>query len=142
MSIASAYPATSCSSRLAKDLVPVPESSFSTSASVSLAPSMRVEEPALSIVAIRRRLVSLSGARVSMTFQRPLNSSIFGDEHEDLRRNNDVPDGVHYRDTQFHPILPNSHPKARTTQFHLHPTPSDSGSKLLTASFWRTLRFD
>jgi hypothetical protein len=32
--------------------------------------------PTLSIVAIRRRVVSFSGARVSMTFQRPLNSSI------------------------------------------------------------------
>jgi len=37
---------------------------------------MRVDDPTLSIVAIRRRLVSLSGARVSMTFQRPLNSSM------------------------------------------------------------------
>jgi len=37
---------------------------------------MRVDDPTLSIVAMRRRLVSLSGAKVSMTFQRPLNSSI------------------------------------------------------------------
>jgi hypothetical protein len=35
-----------------------PEISFSTSASLSLAPSMRVDEPTLSIVATRRRLVS------------------------------------------------------------------------------------
>src|SRR6266852_5706667 len=37
---------------------------------------MRVEDPMLSIVAMRLRLVSLSGARVSIAFQRPLNSSI------------------------------------------------------------------
>jgi hypothetical protein len=53
-----------------------PERSFSTSASVSLAPSMRVDDPTLSMVAIRRRLVSFSGVSVSMTVQRPLNSSI------------------------------------------------------------------
>jgi len=74
--MASAQPATSCSSRLAKDLVCSPDSNFSTSESLSLEPSMRVDDPTLSIVAIRRRLVSFSGARVSMTFQRPLNSSI------------------------------------------------------------------
>src|SRR5689334_13416864 len=37
---------------------------------------MRVDDPTLSMVAFRRRLVSLSGASVSMTVQRPLNSSI------------------------------------------------------------------
>jgi hypothetical protein len=35
-----------------------------------------VEDPTLSIVAIRRKKVSFSGVRVSMTDQRPLNSSI------------------------------------------------------------------
>jgi len=44
--------------------------------SLSFAPSIRVEEPTLSIVAIRLRLVSFSGASDSITFQRPLNSSI------------------------------------------------------------------
>src|SRR5262249_12642008 len=53
-----------------------PESSFSTSRSLSFAPSIRVEDPTLSIVAIRLRLVSFSGASDSITFQRPLNSSI------------------------------------------------------------------
>src|SRR6266404_7898620 len=76
MSMASAYPATSCSSRLANDLAFTPESSFSTSRSLSFAPSIRVEEPTLSIVAIRLRLESFSGASDSITFQRPLNSSI------------------------------------------------------------------
>ena len=37
---------------------------------------MRVEDPMLSIVAMRLRLVSLSGAMVYIAFQRPLNSSI------------------------------------------------------------------
>src|SRR6266481_9437566 len=37
---------------------------------------MRVDDPMLSIVATRLRLVSLSGARVCIAFQRPLNSSI------------------------------------------------------------------
>ena len=37
---------------------------------------MRVEEPTLSIVAIRLKLVSFSGASDSITYQRPLNSSI------------------------------------------------------------------
>jgi len=37
---------------------------------------MRVDDLTLSMVAIRRRLVSFSGASVSMTVQRPLNSSI------------------------------------------------------------------
>jgi hypothetical protein len=35
-----------------------------------------VDDPTLSMVAIRRGLVSFSGASVSMTVQRPLNSSI------------------------------------------------------------------
>jgi hypothetical protein len=54
----------------------MPESSLSTSLSLSLAPSILVEEPTLSIVATRFRLVSFSGASVSIAFQRPLNSLI------------------------------------------------------------------
>jgi hypothetical protein len=46
------------------------------SLSLSFAPSIRVEDPTLSIVAIRLRVVSVLGARDSITFQRPLNSSI------------------------------------------------------------------
>jgi len=48
----------------------------STYASLSFDPSMRVDDPTLSIVAIRLSVVSFSGASVSMTVQRPLNSSI------------------------------------------------------------------
>jgi hypothetical protein len=74
--IRSLKPATSCSSRLANDSLRRPERSFSTWASLSFALSMRVDDPTLAIVAIRRRLVSFSGTIVSMTLQRPLNSSI------------------------------------------------------------------
>ena len=94
MSMASAQPATFCSSRLANDFAFTPESSFFTSRSLSFAPSIRVEEPTHSTVAIRLRLLSFSGANDSITFQRPLNSSIFADELQDFRRDGDVPDLV------------------------------------------------
>jgi hypothetical protein len=61
---------------LANDFAFTPESSFSTSLSLSFAPLIQVEEPTLSIVAIRLRVVSFSGARDSITYQRRLNSSI------------------------------------------------------------------
>ena len=37
--------------------------------------------------------------------------------------------------TQFYPIRTQRQELPNFTQFHPHPTPSDSGSKLLTASF-------
>ena len=46
---------------------------------------MRVDEPTLSIVAMRRRLVSFSGTKVSMTFQRPFELVDICDELEDFR---------------------------------------------------------
>lgn len=51
-------------------------SSRSTSASDSVLPSMRVDEPMLSIVATRRRAERRSGARVPRARYAPLNSSI------------------------------------------------------------------
>jgi hypothetical protein len=78
-------------------------------------------------------------------FPAPFELIDIGDELEDLRRNNDVPDVVHYRNTQFHPILPNSHPKARTTQFHpISPASYPIRLRLQVTNrlIWRTLRFD
>jgi len=51
------------------------ESNFSTCSSLSFAPSIRVEEPTLSIVAIRRRLPRRSGATSCVACHRPLKSS-------------------------------------------------------------------
>ena len=76
VSIAPAYPATSCSSRVAKDSISTSESSRSTSRSLSMAPSIQVEEPMLSMVATRRRRESRSGAIRPMACQTPLNSSM------------------------------------------------------------------
>jgi hypothetical protein len=62
-----------------------------------------------------------------------------GDELQDLRRNNDVIDSVHNPNTQFHPMLPNSHPKAR--QYPISPDftcliqTDRPRLKLLTGSF-------
>ncbi len=50
--------------------------SRSTSRSVSLLPSIRVDEPILSIVATLRRALSRSGASVPMARHAPLNSLI------------------------------------------------------------------
>jgi hypothetical protein len=73
----SAYPATSCSSRVSKDFVEIArESRSSTSASDSFAPSMRVEEPMLSIVATLRSALRRSGESVLRASHLPLNSSI------------------------------------------------------------------
>lgn len=72
----STYPATSYSPRVAKERMERFASSFSTSLSESLLPSMRVEEPMLSMVATRRKAESCSGARVPRAFHVPLNSSI------------------------------------------------------------------
>src|ERR1035437_2177000 len=76
VSMTSAYPATSCSSRVAKDLISRLASRRSTSRSDSLLPSMRVEKPMLSMVATRRRALRRSGARVPSARHAPLNSSI------------------------------------------------------------------
>jgi hypothetical protein len=53
ISMASAYPATACSSRVSKALISILASSRSTSRSESFAPSIRVDEPMPSIVATR-----------------------------------------------------------------------------------------
>lgn len=74
-SITSAYPATSCSSRVAKEWVSRRVSSSSTWRSVSRLHSMRVEDPMLSMVATRRMADNRSGARVQRARQAPLNSS-------------------------------------------------------------------
>jgi hypothetical protein len=65
----------SCSSRVAKGLISRFESSRSTSRSESLLPSMRVDEPMLSMVATRRNAKRRSGARVPRAYHAPLNSS-------------------------------------------------------------------
>ena len=76
-SIVSAYPATSCSSRVLKDRIEIArDSSVSTSASESFAPSMRVDEPTLSIVATLRSALRRSGESVLSASHLPLNSSI------------------------------------------------------------------
>ena len=80
---------------------------------------MRVDEPALSIVAIRLRAGQPFSGKGLDDFPAALELVDIGDELKDLRRNNDAVDGVHARNTQFHPILPNSHPRQDTTQFHL-----------------------
>ncbi len=65
----SAYPATSSSSRLRKDVGVNPESIASTSRSLSFAPSIRVDEPIDSIVARTRSLESVSAGRMLSPFQ-------------------------------------------------------------------------
>jgi hypothetical protein len=79
---------------------------------------MRADDPTLSMVAIRRRLVSLSGASVSMTVQRTLELVDFGDELKYFGGNGDVLDFVHAqypfspiysqfaRDIHFYPFSP------------------------------------
>lgn len=62
--------------RVSKDLISRFDSSCSTSRSDNLLPSMRVDEPMLSMVATRRRADSRSGASVPRARQAPLNSSI------------------------------------------------------------------
>jgi hypothetical protein len=47
---------------------------------LSFAPSIRVEEPTLSIVAIRRKLLSFSGASDSITFAHDLRLSQSNEE--------------------------------------------------------------
>lgn len=66
-----------CSSRVAKVWMERFASRLSTSRSERLLPSMRVEDPTLSMVATRRRAVSRSGASVPNAFHAPLNSSIW-----------------------------------------------------------------
>ena len=61
---------------MAKDLIARFDSNNSTSRSDSLLPSMRVDEPILSMVATRRRADSRAGASVPKARQAPLNSSI------------------------------------------------------------------
>ena len=51
-------------------------SNFSTSRSVSVLPSMRVDDPMLSIVATRRKALKRSGSKLPSARQAPLNSSI------------------------------------------------------------------
>jgi hypothetical protein len=63
------------SSRVAKELMFSRPSSASTSRSVRRLPSMRVEDTIPSIVAMRRRALSRSGARMPSARQAPLNSS-------------------------------------------------------------------
>ena len=67
---------TSCSSRVSNFLISSLPNRCSTSRLLSLLPSMRVEEPMLSIVAMRRRAFNRSSAKVPRARQAPLNSSI------------------------------------------------------------------
>ena len=76
ISISSAYPATSCSSRVAKVLICRFDSKPATSRSDRLPPSIRVDEPTLSMVATRRSADRRSGASVPKARHAPLNSSI------------------------------------------------------------------
>ena len=80
----SAYPATSCSSRVLKDLTEIArESRSSTSASDSFEPSMRVEEPTLSMVATLRSAPRRSGERVPRASPPPFELIDLGDQlHE------------------------------------------------------------
>lgn len=73
---AAANSATSCSSRVSKDLISRLESSFSTSRSENLLPLMREDELILSIVETLRRADSRSGASVPSARPAPLSSSI------------------------------------------------------------------
>jgi hypothetical protein len=77
VSITFAYPATSCSSRLAKVLISRLDNRRSTSLSDSLLRSIRVDEPILSMVATFRSAESRSGASVPNALHAPLNSSIW-----------------------------------------------------------------
>src|SRR5207302_923096 len=70
------YPATSCSSRVLNEPRSRLDRRISTSRSVSLAPSIRVEAPTDSTVVIWRNVARRSGARVPSAFHSPLNSSI------------------------------------------------------------------
>jgi hypothetical protein len=76
-----------------------------------------VDDPTLSIVAIRRKLVSFSGARVSMTVQRPLNSSISA---MSLRISGVIVMLVMrcMAYIHFHPFLDVLHPIAANIRFH------------------------
>src|SRR5467141_714960 len=95
MSIASAYPATSCSSRLANDLDFIPDSSFSTSRSLSFAPSMRVEDPyALDCGDALETGESLRGEGLHR-LPAALKLIDIRDELQNLGRDGDVLNGVH-----------------------------------------------
>jgi len=89
----------------------------STYASLSFDPSMRVDDPTLSIVAIRRSMVSFSGASVSMTVQRPLNSSISA---MSLRISGVIVMLVmrYMADIHFHPFIAALHPIMPDTRFY------------------------
>lgn len=76
VSIALAYPATSFSSLDSKDLISSFDSKRSISLSDSLLPSIRVNDPILSIVATLLNAESWSGESDSWARYAPLNSSI------------------------------------------------------------------
>lgn len=82
------------------------ESNLSTSRSVSFAPSMRVDEPMLSIVATCRNLESRFGAIRPNARQAPLNSSISAISDKIwgvIRKFERASTGIHYP-IHFHPM--------------------------------------
>ena len=113
VSITWAYPATSCSSRVRNDSVSSPLKRFSTSRSLSLAPSIRVEEPMLSMVATRLSDRSRSGLMLSTARHSPLNSSI-----DAIRRSISL-EGWMWGGSM-------AHSKHTSISIHFHPFPSIS----------------